>query len=117
MCEGYYRDSDTQWLRRADGTVTRASRSWFLWQEERTRWGMLRDSVTAAMAVLAGGTAPCVTDQPYGNGGRLTAWALADYDVAVSQFEVVPGRVPSSKLDAAVLVGHPWCQASRRPAA
>jgi hypothetical protein len=117
MCEGYYRDGDAQWDRRADGTVTRAGRSWILWPEDSARWVGLRDSVTAALAALAGGTAPCVTDQPYGNGGRLTAWALADYDVGVTRFERVPGGPPGYRLWAYVLLGHAVCEGARGPAA
>jgi hypothetical protein len=117
MCEGYYRNGDAQWERRADGTVTRAGRSWMLWPEDSTCWGPLRDSVTAAIAALAGGAAPCVTDRPYGNGGRLTAWALRDYDAVVVRFERVPGGLPGYQLQAGVLIGHRQCRSSRDRAA
>ena len=115
MCEAYYADSHTQWERRADGTVTRGARSWFLWPADSTRWGTLRDSVTAAMATLAGGMAACAIDQPYGSGGHQTAWALEGYDATVVRFEVGSGRFPGYyKLDAGIRVGRPWCRASRR---
>ena len=68
---------------RADGTVTRAGRSWILWPEGQrplARSTRLCGWLAALAAELAGGTAPCVTNEPLGNGGRLaTAWALADY--------------------------------------
>ena len=117
MCEGYYGDGDAQWVRRQDGIVIRAGRSWLLWPEDSTRWATLRDSVTAATAALAGGAAPSVTDRPYGNGGRLTAWALPGYDAVVTRFERVPGGPPGYHLYAGVHLGHGLCQESRGPAA
>lgn len=117
LCLAYYDDGHAEWVRRADGVLMRAGRSWLLWQGETTRYGLVRDSVTAAMAALAGGAAPCVANQPYGNGGRLTAWAVADYDATVIQFEIVPGGPPAYRLDAGLVREHPLCHGSRRPAA
>jgi hypothetical protein len=117
MCEGYYHDGDSQWFQRGDGTLVRAGRSWMLWPEDSARWQTLRDSVTASIAALAGGRAPCVTDQPYGNGGRLTAWAIGDFEAVVIWFERVPGGPPGYHLYAGGHRGYPLCLASRGPAA
>jgi hypothetical protein len=116
-CAAYYDDGDAQWVRRADGTVVRAGRGWLLAAEDSIRWGVLRDSVTAAITALASGAAPCVTDQPFGNGGRLTAWELPNYDATIIRFERVPGGFPEYHLQAGVVLGHRVCRASREPAA
>ena len=116
-CIAYYRDGDAQWSRGAGGAVVRAGRGWLISAEDSTRWVVLRDSVTAAIMALAGGAAPCVGDQPFGNGGRLTAWELTDYDASVVRFELVPGGLGAHQLQAGVIAGHHVCRASREPAA
>jgi hypothetical protein len=116
-CIAYYRDGDAQWSRRADGAVVRAGRGWLINAEDSNRWVVLRDSPTAAITALAGGAAPCVRDQPFGNGGRLTAWELTDYDASLVWFDLVPGGLGAYQLEAGVIAGHHVCRASREPAA
>jgi hypothetical protein len=99
------------------GEALASERGWLFDAEDSTRWVVLRDSVTAAIGALAGGAAPCVRDQPFGNGGRLTAWGLTDYDASVVRFELVPGGLGAYQLQAGVIAGHPVCQASPEPAA
>jgi hypothetical protein len=99
------------------GTVVTAGREWLINAEDSARWVVLRDSVTQAILSLANGAPPCVRDQPFGNGGRLTAWELSGYDATITQFELVPGGLGAYRLTAGVIAGNPVCRASRKPPA
>ena len=76
--------------------------------------------VLAALTITGGACRPFAASRQqrsFGNGGRLTAWELTDYDASVVRFELVPGGLGAYELRAGVIAGHHVCRASREPAA
>jgi hypothetical protein len=114
-CTVHYAEGNGIWRRDAFNRVVTAGRMWHLWNEHAERWPHLRDSVTAAAQELAKGVPSCLTDVPFGNGGRVTVWELPGYDLAVERFERMEGR-GAYELQIGVMRGHRQCPASREPA-
>jgi hypothetical protein len=113
-CIANYAEGNAMWRRDAFDHVISAGRMWHLWEEDAARWSHLRDSVTAAAKALAKGTAPCLMDAPFGNGGRVTVWELPGYELAVERFDPWPDGGYEVRIG--VQRGHRRCPASRGPA-
>jgi hypothetical protein len=115
-CTVHYAEGNAIWRRDAFNRVVSAGRMWHLWNEDAERWPHLRDSVTTAAQEFAKGVPSCLTDVPFGNGGRVTVWELPGYDLAVERFERMQEGRGGYELRIGVMRGRPQCSASREPA-
>jgi hypothetical protein len=89
-CTVHFAEGNAIWRRDASGTLLSAARMWALHDKDSLRWPHLRDSVTGELGALAGSGEACLSDQPVGNGERVSMWLLPGYRIGITRSERVP---------------------------